>query len=286
VTVSRETDQPLWEVAGLAAGAALAGLRGDAERCAALAAEAEQALPPGAADGMLAMAELARGLGELAAGRPDGALASFRRVLDPDEPWHVDFVARWCVADAAEAAVQSGALPEARELVARFERAPGRGEHLEGSLAYARLLAGPADAAPAAAAAALEACAGLPALRARVQLAYGGMLRRGRRSPEARPLLRSARDTFEALGMGPPAEAARRELRAAGDAVGAAAVDAAEVLSPHELQIARMAADGLSNREIGQALFLSHRTIGSHLYRMFPKLGIAGRGELRVALGS
>ena len=52
-------------------------------------------------------------------------------------------------------------------------------------------------------------------------------------------------------------------------------------LSPQELRIARLAAEGLSNREIGQQLFLSHRTIGSHLYRMFPKLGITSRVQLR-----
>ena len=63
-----------------------------------------------------------------------------------------------------------------------------------------------------------------------------------------------------------------------------AAVDPAAVLTPQELQIARMAADGLSNREIGQALYLSHRTIGSNLYRVFPKLGVASRGELRALL--
>src|SRR5690606_25761027 len=111
-----------------------------------------------------------------------------------------------------------------------------------------------------------------------------GFLRRRRRAGEARALLRAARDTFEALDMGPFAERARGELRAAGEAVRVADVDATIVLSPQELQIARLAADGLSNRDIGQALYLSHRTIGSHLYRIFPKLGVASRGELRALL--
>jgi len=57
-------------------------------------------------------------------------------------------------------------------------------------------------------------------------------------------------------------------------------------LSPQELQIAQMAASGLSNREIGDRLFLSHRTVGAHLYRVFPKLGIASRSELSAALES
>ena len=57
-------------------------------------------------------------------------------------------------------------------------------------------------------------------------------------------------------------------------------------LTPQELQIAQMAAAGLSNREIADRLFLSHRTVGAHLYRVFPKLGIVSRSELAQALGS
>ena len=120
------------------------------------------------------------------------------------------------------------------------------------------------------------------AARARPARLRRGRCAAGRRAAEARALLRAARDTFEALDIAPGAEPARRELRAAGEAVRTAAVDPATVLSPQELQIARMAAEGLSNREIGQALYLSHRTIGSHLYRVFPKLGVASRGELRA----
>jgi DNA-binding CsgD family transcriptional regulator len=56
-------------------------------------------------------------------------------------------------------------------------------------------------------------------------------------------------------------------------------------LTPQELQIAQLAAQGLSNREIGERLYLSHRTVGSHLYRLFPKLGVTSRTQLRGALG-
>jgi DNA-binding NarL/FixJ family response regulator len=55
-------------------------------------------------------------------------------------------------------------------------------------------------------------------------------------------------------------------------------------LTPQELQIARMAASGLSNRDIGQQLYMSHRTVGAHLYHVFPKLGVTSRGQLRDAL--
>ena len=67
-------------------------------------------------------------------------------------------------------------------------------------------------------------------------------------------------------------------------AVGRRTPDARDELTPQELQIAQMAATGMSNKDIGQKLYLSHRTVGSHLYRMFPKLGISSRSELHDAL--
>jgi DNA-binding NarL/FixJ family response regulator len=73
-------------------------------------------------------------------------------------------------------------------------------------------------------------------------------------------------------------------LRATGEKSRGRAVDVRDQLTPQELQIAQMAATGLSNRDIGQSLYLSHRTIGSHLYRIFPKLGVTSRSELRDVL--
>jgi DNA-binding NarL/FixJ family response regulator len=90
---------------------------------------------------------------------------------------------------------------------------------------------------------------------------------------------------FDALGAIPWGERARRELRAAGEASRHRAPDARDQLTPHELQIAQLAAGGLTNREIGQRLYLSHRTVSSHLHRIFPKLGVASRSELRVMVG-
>ena len=116
---------------------------------------------------------------------------------------------------------------------------------------------------------------------ARTDLALGAWLRRARRVSEAKSRLRSAAATFERLGAAPWTERVQRELRAAGDA---GSVEArpllADRLTPQELQVVRLAAAGLSNREIGEQLYLSPRTAGYHLYKAYPKLGVASRTEL------
>jgi DNA-binding NarL/FixJ family response regulator len=109
-------------------------------------------------------------------------------------------------------------------------------------------------------------------------------LRRQRRVADSRAPLRAAREGFDALAFPALAESARQELRASGETSRRRAPEAWDQLTPQELQIARMAAEGLSNREIGERLFLSHRTIGSHLYRVYPKLGVAARVQLRESL--
>jgi DNA-binding CsgD family transcriptional regulator len=123
-----------------------------------------------------------------------------------------------------------------------------------------------------------------PLARARLSLAYGTWLRRQRRIAESRAELRSARDLLDAIGVRYLADRAQRELGASGEATRHRGIDVLDQLTPQELQIARLAAEGLSNREIGSRLYLSHRTVGSHLYRVFPKLGITSRGQLHSAL--
>jgi DNA-binding CsgD family transcriptional regulator len=123
-----------------------------------------------------------------------------------------------------------------------------------------------------------------PLWRGRLLLARGRWLRRHRRVAESRGVLRAARDTFDALGSAPWGEQARRELRASGERSRRRVPDARDQLTAQELQIAQLAGEGLSNREIGERLFLSHRTVSTHLYRVFPKLGITSRAELDAAL--
>jgi DNA-binding NarL/FixJ family response regulator len=99
----------------------------------------------------------------------------------------------------------------------------------------------------------------------------------------ARAQLGAALETFDRIGAEMMAQRAAAELRATG--VSGARPDAApEQLTAQERQIAELAATGLSNKQIGERLFLSHRTVGSHLYRVYPKLGISSRAALRRAL--
>jgi DNA-binding CsgD family transcriptional regulator len=96
--------------------------------------------------------------------------------------------------------------------------------------------------------------------------------------------LRAAQTTFDLIGAATWAAQARAELRAAGERPAADDHAGHTRLSAQELEIARLAAQGMSNREIGQRLFLSPRTVGSHLYRIFPKLNITSRGQLASRL--
>ena len=119
--------------------------------------------------------------------------------------------------------------------------------------------------------------------RARVRLAYGERLRRRRAMSAARAQLEAALETFERLGALPWSRRAEAEIRATGQRR-QRGFPASESLTPQEREIALLAASGLSNREIAARVFLSHRTVGAHLYRVFPKLGISSRAALRDAL--
>jgi DNA-binding CsgD family transcriptional regulator len=121
---------------------------------------------------------------------------------------------------------------------------------------------------------------------ARVRLAYGERLRRARSHAEARSQLRASLETFERLGARPWAERAALELRATGQTRPRADQRYRLALTPQEHEIAALAARGLSNKQIAERLFMSHRTVGAHLYRIFPKLEITSRAALRDALAT
>jgi DNA-binding CsgD family transcriptional regulator/tetratricopeptide (TPR) repeat protein len=129
-----------------------------------------------------------------------------------------------------------------------------------------------------------------PFERAQLRLDYAEWLRRRRRINDAKPVLMEALGTFRQLGARSWAQRTEAELRACGVAVTGppTEIDALRELTPQQRQIVRLASDGLTNREIGDRLFLSPRTVSSHLYRSFPKLGVADRHQLRdvIALTS
>jgi DNA-binding CsgD family transcriptional regulator len=123
-----------------------------------------------------------------------------------------------------------------------------------------------------------------PFERARTELAYGETLRRTRRRMDARaPILRSL-ETFERIGAEPWATRADRELRATGETARRRDPSTVDQLTPQELTICRLVAEGLTNREIGARMFLSARTIDYHLRKVLPKLGIGSRAELVLML--
>jgi DNA-binding CsgD family transcriptional regulator len=121
----------------------------------------------------------------------------------------------------------------------------------------------------------------------RVQLAYGEHLRRARAGVAAQTHLAAAMDIFERLGATPWLTRAGGEVRALGRTTARGGPPAATaLLSQQELEITQLAASGLTNREIGERLYLSPRTIGAHLYKVYPKLGVTSRAALRDALAS
>jgi DNA-binding CsgD family transcriptional regulator len=206
---------------------------------------------------------------------PAGQLATY----EPHAPW--------VMMDLVEAALRTGHTSEAAAHVRAMQEA-GVGK-VSSRLA---MLAGAAAAmiAPDDEAAELfdRSLATSDAERwpfdlARVRLLYGERLRRAREMTEARVHLVAALEGFRRLGAKTWADRAALELRAAGQIRPQERQDR-EVLTPQELEIAMLAATGLSNKQIGSRLFLSHRTVSAHLYRVFPKLGITSRAALRDAL--
>jgi DNA-binding CsgD family transcriptional regulator len=256
---------------------ALCGRAAQADR---LAADAEGAVAGWPA--ARAELELVRGLARLGERRHAEAFERFERLWEMGDGDVVPVQARRIVAEYADAARHAGESYRARTRLAGL--APAGGVHAAG-LALARALLDDGCEAGAALEAALAAAAGdVPARRGQAHLALGEWLRRERRRRDAQAQLELAREAFAVCGATAWEDRAATELRAAGAATVHRAPDQLDDLTAQELQIARLAADGLSNREIGARLYLSHRTIGSHLYRVFPKLGITTRTQLGRAL--
>jgi ATP/maltotriose-dependent transcriptional regulator MalT len=192
--------------------------------------------------------------------------------------------------DLVEAAMRTGRNAEAAAHVAAMQEA-----NLAGISPRLALLAGASAAmvAPDDRARELfEETLALPGVErwqfdlARVRLAYGERLRRSRAMTESRVQLNAALATFERLRAQPWVDRTTAELRASGQTKPRAGDYVLDRLTPQELEIVALAASGLTNKQIGERLFLSHRTVGGHLHRAFPKLGVSTRAALRDALES
>jgi DNA-binding CsgD family transcriptional regulator len=285
--LAEELAEPQWEAAADTVISLVAAMRGDEQKAERLAARAEGVAEPAGANITVAFAQFGKVLAALGSGRHGDAYASAERLFDPADSAYHPVISSWLIADLVEAALHIDRLDAARTRVAQVEAIAGAqpGAWIALVLRYARaLVAEPAQAGERFEEALASDLTRWPFQRARIQLAYGQWLRRQRRVAESRGVLRAARDTFDTLGCEPWSEQARRELRASGERSRRRVPEARDQLTAQELQIAQLAAVGLSNREIGQRLYLSHRTISTHLYRVFPKLGITSRGELSAAL--
>jgi ATP/maltotriose-dependent transcriptional regulator MalT len=282
-----ETRQPLWAACGRLGQGNLAALRGEVAAALDIGCEVEADAVKAGNRALLNGVQLIRGLAALGDGRPGDALDEFVRMVDRNDVAYQYPQCAWAIDYLAEAAALSGRGEEALGPLRHIEELAG-GTTASGvvrALAYARAVLAAEDRAEVLFDEAVRLKAGAPPwYGARVDLAYGSWLRRHRRVAESRRPLEAAQPVFDALGAAAWSARAVQELAATGRRARQHEADAWSKLSAQELQVVRLAAQGLSNREIGARLYLSHRTVGSHLYRAFPKLGVRSRSELHLAL--
>jgi DNA-binding CsgD family transcriptional regulator len=286
-TLNRDTGQPIWDTGSLTLAAIIAGLRGDNAQARTMAAQAALTTGRKRLNDLHACVQLATGISWLVSGRYGDAFAALRTLFDRGGPAFHESERYHGVAFLAETARRAGHIEEARRIVAglseqaRISPAPTLLVHLD----YAHAVLAADDQAEQLFTTGLSGnLERWPWHRARLQLAYGSWLRRQRRPVDARGPLRAAHASLESIGASIWATQAAAELRAAGEQPKTSAPAPHTALSAQELQIARLAATGLTNAEIAQQLYLSPRTVGSHLYRIFPKLGISSRGQLAARL--
>jgi ATP/maltotriose-dependent transcriptional regulator MalT len=232
----------------------------------------------------LTVTEMLRGTLYLGLGRYDAALAAVRQA----QRYQNEGPAIWTLTELIEAAARSGQpqlAGHALELLVETTHASGTHWAL-GMEARCRALLSDGDAAERLYREAIErlAHARLRVQLARAHLLYGEWLRRQRRRVDARRQLRTALEMFTSMGTEGFAGRAERELRATGEHVRKRSVETGDELTAQETQIARLAAEGLSNAEIGSRLFISQHTVAYHLRKVFAKLDISSRNQLSPAL--
>jgi ATP/maltotriose-dependent transcriptional regulator MalT len=232
----------------------------------------------------VAIGEYARAVLCNGSGHYDEAFTAARRACaDPPET----VAHNWALPELIESAARTGRTgpaTEALQLLARRARAAGTDWAL-GIAARSRALLTEGDGADGLFREGIERLgrSRVRAQLARAHLLYGEWLRRMSRRLQARRELTTAYDMFHAIGMAGFAERTRRELLATGLTVRKRQIETRDDLTAQENQIAHLARDGLSNPEIGAQLFISARTVEWHLRKVFTKLGISSRRQLRGA---
>ena len=265
----------------------LAGLQGRAEEASGLIDATIEECTAGGQGTAVQYARWARSVLLNGLGRYPEAMAAAQEASD-DTPEL--FVSVWAASEFLEAAIRSSKPDLARVAHERIAAATAVAstDWALGVRARSDALLSEGDAAERLYREAIERL-GRTRLRpelARSYLLYGEWLRRANRRVDARVQLRAAYDQLTSIGMEAFAERARRELMATGEKVRKRSVETRDELTAQELQIARLARDGLSNPEIGARLFLSPRTVEWHLRKVFAKLEIHSRRELSSALPS
>ena len=273
--LARESGQTTILAAGLAHVARTSAVRGDATRFTTALSEVTALAGDAGLTQVASIAAHASALHEIGLGRYEAAQEALERIAHPA-------LAASKASDTCDVAVHLdrpgdalAALVELESLAARIrlpwiesllERARGVTATARGDRHFLRAIALQGDARL------LE--------RARTELAFGETLRRAPRRVDARAPLRRALEIFERVGAEPWAARADRELRATGERSRRRPRLTQDRLTPQELAICELVAEGLGNREIGARLFLSPRTIDHHLRKVYPKLGIGSREEL------
>lgn len=197
-------------------------------------------------------------------------------------------LATWSVVELVEAAVRSGKIERARAAMSDLSAATsGSGsDWVRGIRARCRALVSDGEEADRLYREAIERLSRtrVPVELARARLLYGEWLRRTGRRVDARAELRGAWETFTAMGLEGFAERAHRELLATGETVNKRSFESFNKLTPQEISISKLAGSGFTNPEIGHRLFLSERTVEWHLRKVFVKLDIRSRRQLRDLL--
>ncbi|MFF2551206.1 AAA family ATPase [Nocardia sp. NPDC058058] len=262
-----------------------AAMRGDQDGTVRLCERSLELSRPRRMPVLIAGAHLALGLVALGAGEPDIALARLTPLLDPHDEMCHPTLAALAAPDAIEAAIRLGRPSVAAQfLTVLADRVADSGAPWAvAALACGRALLGDDATAATEFERALTAAEASeqPFQRARVRLLYGEWLRRTRRRAAAREQLDAAATAFDRLGAHPWAARARQES----DLVDTRSylqpgTGDCEILTPQELRVARLAATGATNRDIAARLYISPRTVGHHLSRVFGKLGLTCRAEL------